>query len=81
MVVGKSAELLEPRLPDSYATVVIPLDHCIVFVRSLNSTDLPRWPSEVAQTLDPIPRGQFVSGGGRRDERWSLGTVYVRRYP
>jgi hypothetical protein len=66
-------------LADSHATFVIPLDHCIVFVRSLNCADLSRGLSEVAQTLDTISGIQFLAGGGRLDERWPFGTVYVGR--
>ena len=40
---------------ESHATVVIPFDHRVFFVRSLNRTQFHSWFSEVAQTFDPIP--------------------------
>src|ERR1700685_4836450 len=71
--------LLERRLVESHAPVIIPFDDRVLFVRSLNCSELPRRLSEVAQTLDPISGIQFlVSGRGLR-ERWLLGTVCVRR--
>ena len=76
---SETLNLLQPRLSDSDTAVVIPLDHCIVFVRSLNRTDLPRRLSKVAQTLDPVPGIYFLIRGGRRDERWSFGTVCIGR--
>jgi hypothetical protein len=67
--------LLERRLVDSHATVVIPLDDCVLFVGSLNCAELSSRLSEIAQALDAISGSQFLVGGRRLGERWSLGAV------
>jgi len=59
----------------SSATVVIPLDDRILFVGALNGTELVRWFSEIAQTLDAITGSQFRNGTRRPIERWTLGTI------
>src|ERR1700694_5695605 len=46
--------LLEPRLSESHTTVVIPLDHSIIFVSSLNCAEFPGRLSDGAQPRDPI---------------------------
>jgi hypothetical protein len=60
---------------DSYSTVIIPLDDRVLFVSSLNDAEFSIWLSEDAQTLDAISGSQFLVGGRRFRERWSLGTV------
>jgi hypothetical protein len=69
------ADLLEPWLPQSHSTVIIPLDDGILFVGSLNSAEFSGRLSEVTQPLDAISRSQLRAGGGGLDERWPLGTV------
>jgi hypothetical protein len=68
-------DLLERRLAESRATVVIPLDDRVLFVSSLNCAEFSRRLSEGAQTLDPISGSQLLAGGRGLGERWSLGTV------
>jgi hypothetical protein len=46
--------LLEPRLVESHAPVIIPFDDRVLFIRSLNRAKFPGRLSEVAQTLDTI---------------------------
>jgi hypothetical protein len=67
--------LLEPRLVESRATVVIPLDDRVLFISSLNCAEFSVRLSEVAQTLDAISRIQFLVGGRRLGEAWLLGAV------
>jgi hypothetical protein len=45
----------------SCATVVIPLYDGVVFVGALNRTELVRWFSEIAQTLDAIREDSIPS--------------------
>jgi hypothetical protein len=66
---------LERRLVQSHATVVIPLDDCVLFVDSLNAAEFSSRLSEAAQTLDPISGSQLLAGGSGLGERWPLGTV------
>jgi hypothetical protein len=66
---------LERRLVDSYSTVIIPFDECVLVVSPLNCTEFSSRLSEVAQTFDAISGAQFLTGGGGLGERWSLGTV------
>ena len=73
--------LLEGRLVESHAAVIIPLDDCVIFVSSLNCAEFSGWLSEVAQTLDAISRNQLLAGGRGLRERWSPGTVSVRDRP
>jgi hypothetical protein len=67
--------LLERRLVESHATVVIPLNDRVLFVSSLNCAEFSIRLSEVAQTLDAIAGNQLLTGGGGLGERWSLGAV------
>src|ERR1700680_4085839 len=67
--------LLEGRLVNSHATVVIPLDDRVLFVSSLDCGELSSRLSEVTQTFDTISGGQFLAGGRGLGERWPLGTV------
>jgi hypothetical protein len=46
--------LLEPRLVESHAPVIIPFDDRVLFIGSLNRAKFPGRLSEVAQTLDAI---------------------------
>jgi hypothetical protein len=63
---------------ESYTTVIIPLDDRVILVSLLNCAEFSSRLSEVAQTLDAISGTQFLVGGRRLDERWLLGTVWVR---
>jgi hypothetical protein len=57
--------LLEPRLVESYATVIIPFDNRVLFVRLLHCAEFSSRLSEVPQPLDTISGIQFlVSGRG-----------------
>jgi len=67
--------LLERRLVDPHTSVIIPLDDRVIFVGLLNCAEFSSRLSEVAQTLDAISRTQFLVGGRRLGERWSLGAV------
>ena len=66
---------------DSYSTVIIPLNDCVLVVSSLNSAEFSIGLSEVAQTLDAISGTQVLIGRGRRPERWSLGAIRVGDRP
>jgi hypothetical protein len=68
-------DFLKPRLAQSRATVIIPLDDRVLFVRPLNRTYFPSRHSEVAQTFDAISRSQLWAGGRGLGKRWPLGTV------
>jgi hypothetical protein len=67
--------LLERRLVESLATVVIPFDDCVFFVSSLHRAQFSSRLSEVAQTLDSISGSQLLASGSGLGERWSLGTI------
>jgi len=67
--------LLERRLAEPRATVVIPLDDRVLLVGSLDCAEFSRRLSEVAQTFDTISRSQLLAGGSGLGERWSLGAV------
>ena len=67
--------LLEGRLVNSHATVVIPLDDRVIFVSSLDCAEFSSRLSEVAQPLDPISGSQLLASGRGLGERWSLGAV------
>jgi len=73
--------LLERRLVQSHATVVIPLDNRVLFVSSLNCSEFSSRLSEVAQTLDSISGSQLLAGGSGLGEGRPLGTVSVRDRP
>ena len=60
---------------DSYSTVIIPLNDCVLVVSSLNSAEFSIGLSEVAQTLDAISGNQLLASAGGLGERWSLGAV------
>jgi hypothetical protein len=62
-------------LGESLATVIIPFDECIIFVRFLNCAELPGWLSEVAQPRDAITWIQFIIRGRRFGERWPLRAI------
>jgi hypothetical protein len=62
-------------LGESHATVIIPFDDRVIFVRLLNRAEFSSWLSEVAQTLDPISGYEFLVGSRGLGERWLLGTV------
>jgi hypothetical protein len=47
----------------SDATIVIPFDDRLIFVRSLNGAELAGRFTEVAQGFDPISEEQLLAGG------------------
>lgn len=63
-----SLDFLKPRLMHSRATVVIPLDDCVIFVSALNRAELVGWFSKIAQTFDAIAGCQFRVGSGGSSE-------------
>jgi hypothetical protein len=67
--------LFERRLVESHPPVVIPPDHRVLFVSSLNCAELSSRLAEVAQTLDAISGIQFLVTGRGLREWWLLGTV------
>ena len=67
--------LLQGRLAESRATVVIPLDDRVLFVSSLNCAKFSIRLSKVPQTLDTISGTQLLVGSSGIRERWLLGTV------
>jgi hypothetical protein len=68
-------DLFQPRLMKSCATIIIPFDHRVLIVGSLNCTYFSVRLPEVAQTLNPISGIQFLLGVERRAEWRVLGTV------
>src|SRR5579863_1504990 len=68
-------DLLERRLVEPHATVVIPLDDRVLFVSSFNCAEFPIRFSEVTQTLDAISGNQFPAGERGLGERRLLRTV------
>src|SRR5208337_846707 len=71
-------DLLEPRLVHSDATVIIPSDDCVIFVRLLNCAEFSGWLTEVAQTLDPISGTQLLAAGRGLGKPRLLGSIRVR---
>ena len=67
--------LLERRLAESLATVMIPRDERVLFVCLLDCPQLSGRLSEVAQTLNTISGTQFFAGCCGFGETWSLSTV------
>jgi hypothetical protein len=72
---GRRLNLLERRLVESLATVVIPFDDCVFFVSSLHRAQFSSRLSEVAQTHDSISGSQLLASGRGLGERWSPGTI------
>jgi hypothetical protein len=72
---GLRLDLLERRLVNSYAPVVIPFDESIVFIDLPNCAKFSSRQSEIAQTFDAISGTQISSSAGRVDKRWPLRTV------
>jgi hypothetical protein len=60
---------------ESRSAVMVPFDDRIIFVSSLNRAEFSSGFSEGAQTLYPIPRIQFLAGGGGIDQRRPPGAV------
>jgi hypothetical protein len=60
---------------ESHATVIIPFDDRVIFVRLLNRAEFSSRLSEVAQTLDAISGIQFLVAGRGFGERWLPRTV------
>ena len=74
-LVSRGLNLLERRLVDPHATVIIPLDDRVIVVGLLNCAEFSSRLSEVAQALDAISRNQFLAVCSGLDERWLPGTV------
>src|ERR1039458_1268830 len=69
--------LLEPRLVEYHATVIIPFDEGVVFIGLLNCAKVAGRLSEVAQPPTPISGIELLASGGGRGERWPFGTIGV----
>jgi len=67
--------LLERRLVESHAAIIIPLHDRVLFVISLNCAEFSIRLSEVTETLDAISGTQFLAGGDGLGERRPLSTV------
>jgi hypothetical protein len=67
--------LLKPWLMESGATVIIPFDNRVIFVRLLHCAYFSRRLAEVPQTFDAISWLQLLAGGWGVGERRSPGTV------
>ena len=67
---GASYTFLSHDLAKSHATVIVPLDDCVLFVRLSNRPQLSCRLSEVAQTFDAISGVKFLTRGTGLDERW-----------
>jgi hypothetical protein len=72
-------DLFELQLVESRATVIIPFDDRVIFVRLFNYAEFSGWYSEVAQPLDVISGNKFLVRCGRLREGGFLGTVGIRR--
>jgi hypothetical protein len=68
-------DLLERRLVDPHAAVIIPAYDRIIVVSLLNCAEFSCWFSKVAQTFDAISGIQLLIGGGGLGERRPLGSV------
>jgi hypothetical protein len=55
--------LLEPRLLQSDAAIIVPFDDCVIFVRLFNCAEFSGRLTEVAQSLDSISGIQLWAGG------------------
>jgi hypothetical protein len=60
------------------ATVIIPFDDRVIFIRLLNGAEFSARLSEVAQALDSISGTQLLAGGRRIGKPRLLGTIRVR---
>jgi hypothetical protein len=74
-LIGRGLDLPERRLREPLAAVVIPLDHRVIVVSSLNHPEFSRRLSEVSQTLDAISGNQSLTGGSGLGQRWLPSTV------
>jgi hypothetical protein len=70
--------LLQARLMESRATVIIPFDNGILIISALNGTNFSIRLSEVSQTLDAVSGIQFLLSTENGAKRRPLGTVGVR---
>ena len=62
----------------SDATVIIPFDDCVIFVRLFNCAEFSGRLTEIAQTLDPISGTQFLAGSRGLGKPRLLGSIRVR---
>jgi hypothetical protein len=60
---------------ESHATVIIPFDDRLIFVRCSTVPNSPVGFPKFAQTLDAISGIQFLAGGRGLGEQWLPGTV------
>jgi hypothetical protein len=67
--------LLKPGLVEPCATVIIPFDDRVIFVRLFHCAYFSRRLAEVPQTLDAISWLQFLAGNRGIDKRGPPGTV------
>lgn len=68
-------KLPEPRLMEPSATIIIPFNNRVIFVRLLYCAEFSLRFTEVAQSFDAISWIQLLAGGRGLSERWLLGTV------
>jgi hypothetical protein len=64
---------------ESFASVIIPLHNCVLFVRSLDCAEFSSQPAKIAAAFHAISGGQIMVGGRRIDECWPPGTVRIGR--
>jgi len=67
--------LLKPWLMEPGATVIIPFDDRVIFVRLLHCACFSRRLAEVPQPLDAISWLQFLACNRGINQRWPAGTV------
>jgi len=62
----------------SDATVIVPFDDGVVFIRSFNRAECSRRLTEVAQSLDTISGSKLLAAGHGLGQRWLPGSIGVR---
>jgi hypothetical protein len=71
----RALNLLKPWLMEPGATIIIPFDDRIIFVRLLHCAYFSRRLAKVPQTLDAISRRQSLACNRGIGERWPPGAV------
>jgi hypothetical protein len=74
-VSNPALNLLQTRLMQSGATVIVPFDDGVLIISPLNGANFSIRLAEVSQTLDAVSRIQFLLGIESRAKRRLLGTV------
>ena len=67
--------LLKPWLMEPGATIIIPFDDRVIFIRLLHCACFSRRFAEVPHTLDAISWLQFLACNRGINQRWPAGTV------